>query len=80
MQTNTQRFSFYVQAIFWMSLCLRVFFLFNHDLQAEEAYYWNYSVHLDFGYIDHPPLVAVLIKLSTTLFGLNEFAVRFPAL
>ena len=80
MQTKPQRFSFYVQAIFWVSLCLRVFFIFNHDLQAEEAYYWNYSVHLDFGYIDHPPLVAVLIKLSTTVFGLNEFAVRFPAL
>lgn len=80
MYLNSQRFSFSVQAVFWLSLCLRIFFISNHDLQAEEAYYWNYSVHLDFGYLDHPPLIAILIKLSTTLFGLNEFAVRCPAL
>ena len=76
----TNRFSFYVQAIFWVSLCLRIFFLGNHDLLTEEAYYWNYSTHLDFGYLDHPPLVAVLIKGFTLLLGQNEFAVRCPAL
>ena len=80
MQAVRQRFSFQTQAIFWISLCLRIFFLNHRNLQAEEAYYWNYSEHLDFGYLDHPPLVAVLIKLSTSLFGLSEFSVRFPAL
>ncbi len=62
------------------SLILRVFFLGHHDLLVEEAYYWNYAIHLDFGYLDHPPLIALLIRLSTTLLGVNEFAVRFPAL
>lgn len=80
MRPNTQRFSFAVQSVFWLSLCLRIFFLSNHNLQAEEAYYWNYSIHLDFGYLDHPPLTAVLIKLFTTLFGLNEFSVRCSAM
>lgn len=76
----TQRSSFPVLSIFWISLVLRLFFLGHHDLLAEEAYYWNYSTHLDFGYLDHPPLIAALIKISTTLLGLNEFAVRFPTL
>lgn len=66
-------------SIIVISCLLRVFFLGNRDLLVEEAYYWNYAIHLDFGYIDHPPLVAILIKLSTAIFGLNEFGVRFPA-
>ncbi len=49
------------------------------DLLPEEAYYWNYARHLDIGYLDHPPMVAWLIWLSTSLFGQAEFFVRLPA-
>ena len=81
MLTIAQRTAFSpVLVIIWLSLTIRLFFLGNHDLLTEEAYYWNYATHMDFGYLDHPPLVAVLIKLSTAIFGLNEFAVRGPAL
>jgi dolichol-phosphate mannosyltransferase len=50
------------------------------ELLPEETYYWNYSRHLDFGYLDHPPMVAWLIRLGTLLFGNTEFGVRFGAL
>jgi dolichol-phosphate mannosyltransferase len=50
------------------------------ELLPEEAYYWNYSRHLDLGYLDHPPLVAWLIRLGTLLFGNTEFGVRCGAL
>jgi dolichol-phosphate mannosyltransferase len=50
------------------------------DLLAEEAYYWNYALHLDIGYLDHPPMVAVLIKLMTTMLGTNEFGVRIASI
>lgn len=80
MVSQIPRFSLPIWIVCGLSLCLRLFFLGNHDLLTEEAYYWNYSVHLDFGYLDHPPMVAVLIKLFTTLFGVNEFSVRCPAL
>lgn len=59
---------------------LRVVYLGSVELLPEEAYYWNYSRHFDFGYLDHPPLTAWLIRLSTAIFGQNEFGVRFPAL
>ncbi len=49
------------------------------NLLPEEAYYWNYAQHLDIGYLDHPPMVAWLIRLSTALFGQAEFFVRLPA-
>ena len=60
-------------------LSLRLAFLGFADLLPEEAYYWNYSQHLDIGYLDHPPMVAWLIWLGTTLFGDSEFGVRIGA-
>ena len=37
-------------------------------LDGDEAYYWTYSRHLQWGYFDHPPMVALSIKLGE-LFG-----------
>jgi dolichol-phosphate mannosyltransferase len=61
-------------------LLLRVGFFALPDLYPEEAYYWNYAVHLDIGYLDHPPMVAWLIHLGTRLFGDGEFGVRIALL
>lgn len=73
----------------WLSLgmrlmiyvfALRLLYLGLTELLPEEAYYWNYSKHLDIGYLDHPPMVAWLIRLGTGLFGDCEFGVRIGAL
>ncbi|QHS61934.1 ArnT family glycosyltransferase [Chitinophaga agri] len=45
------------------------------ELMDDEAYYWVYSRHLDWGYFDHPPMVALLIKMGYALFH-NELGVR----
>lgn len=62
------------------SMALRLVYAGSVELLPEEAYYWNYSRHLDFGYLDHPPMVAWLIKLGTAVFGQTEFGVRAGAL
>lgn len=59
---------------------LRLAYAGQTELIAEEAYYWNYAQHLDWGYFDHPPMVGWLIAASTWLLGDNPFAVRLPAL
>jgi dolichol-phosphate mannosyltransferase len=59
---------------------LRLIYAGSVELLPEETYYWNYSRHLDFGYLDHPPMVAWLIRLGTDLFGQTEFGVRAGAL
>lgn len=46
------------------------------ELQDDEAYYWVFAQYLDWGYFDHPPMIAVLIKWGTALFG-GELGVRF---
>ncbi len=63
-----------------LSLLVRFLYIGANDLLVEEAYYWNYAQHLDFSYLDHPPMVAWLIKTSTAMFGNNEFGVRIPSL
>ena len=60
-------------------LILKLIFMASVNLIPEEAYYWNYAQHLDWGYLDHPPMVAWLIRLSTNLLGKSEFSVRLPA-
>ena len=62
------------------SLILRLLYLGLPALLEEEAYYWNYAQHLAMGYLDHPPMVAVLIRTGTLLFGTAEFGVRIMAM
>jgi dolichol-phosphate mannosyltransferase len=58
------------------TVLIRLLYLGASELIQEEAYYWNYAQHMDIGYLDHPPMVAVLIWLGTSLFGDSEFGVR----
>jgi len=46
------------------------------ELSPEEAYYWNYAMHPSLSYFDHPPMVAWVIRLGTSLFGNTEIGVR----
>jgi 4-amino-4-deoxy-L-arabinose transferase-like glycosyltransferase len=47
------------------------------ELAPDEAYYWDWSRHLALGYYDQGPLIAYVIRLTTAIFGTNEFGVRF---
>src|SRR4030081_1256662 len=42
----------------------------------DEAYYWMWSKHLAGGYYDHPPMVAIVIRLGTMIAGDTELGVR----
>jgi 4-amino-4-deoxy-L-arabinose transferase-like glycosyltransferase len=49
-------------------------------LTFDEAYYWMWSKHLAGGYYDHPPMVAVVIRLGTVLAGDTELGVRLVSI
>ena len=67
---------------FLFPLTVLFFFILNvlqgnfTELLPDEAYYWVYSQYMDWGFFDHPPLVAVWIKISDFLFT-DEIGVRF---
>jgi len=68
------------RAFLWaLGVWLAIHFAFSilYQLAPDEAYYWVWSRHLAFGYLDHPPMVAYLIRLGTLL-GSSEFCVRWP--
>ena len=47
------------------------------ELENDEAYQWIWSKHLALSYYSKPPMIAYTQFLGTTLWGDNEFGVRF---
>lgn len=62
-------------------ILLGVWFLINllqaifTDLHSDESYYWVYSQNLAWGFFDHPPMVALLIKAGYSILQI-ELGVR----
>lgn len=47
----------------------------------DELYYMACGENLDFGYVDHPPLIALVTRFSRLILGDSLFAIRFlPAI
>lgn len=63
---------FLLLSILWIA---NIFQSAYTELHYDEAYYWMFAQNLDWGYFDHPPMVALLIKLGAFLPG--ETGVRF---
>lgn len=51
----------------------------RYDFFRDELYYIACSRHLAFGYVDQPPLIAVVVWLTRHLLGHSLFALRVPA-
>ena len=49
-------------------------------LVPDEAYYWEWSRHLDLSFYDQGPGVALYIRLFTSIFGDTNFALKFAAI
>jgi hypothetical protein len=52
---------------------IQAFFM---EILSDEAYYGLYGKYLDWGYYDHPPMVALLIRISSLIFKGN-LGIRF---
>ena len=77
------RVSKHTRNAFWLVAlltALRFATAANLPLSFDEAYFWLWSKHLAVSYYDHPPMIALAIRLGTVLFGDNEFGVRFVPL
>ena len=55
---------------------VRFFYASVLALSADEAYYWQWSRHLAWGYFDHPPMIAYVIAAGTRIAGINPLGVR----
>ncbi len=55
---------------------LRLVVAWAAPMAPDEAYYWVWSHALAPGYLDHPPMVALCIKLGTLIVGEGNLGVR----
>lgn len=58
---------------------INTFSAFFSELYSDEAYYYTYTLFPAWGYFDHPPMVAWVIKLGFSIFQ-NELGVRLVAI
>src|SRR5438132_14381325 len=68
---------------FFSAVALLVHLLTNgrYGYFRDELYYLACGRHLDFGYVDQPPLSILLLRLSQMFLGDSLFAIRFlPAI
>jgi len=62
-----------------LKLALQPAFIPGYGLHGDELYYIACSEHLDWGYVDHPPLCALLLRGSRLLLGDSVLGIRFLA-
>jgi hypothetical protein len=74
-RTNSDRTSAFVWIAILAVVAVRGLVAFTLPLTGDEAYYWEWSRHLAWGYVDHPPLVAWTIALFAP-FGRTPGLVR----
>lgn len=70
-------------AAFWFVAAVTAFriamlALARTDLWVDEAQYWFWGQHPDFGYFSKPPLIGWVIRAFTEVLGDSAFAIRLP--
>ncbi len=59
---------------------LQVIYAATADLRTDEAYYWTFSKENVLSYLDHPPMIAWIVRFGTAMFGDTNFGARFGGL
>ncbi len=80
-QTDTARVDLKIPAIF--ALAKVIFHLAStgkYGIFRDEFYYLDCANHLDWGYVDHPPLSIFILWVFRGLLGDSMLAIRFPTM
>jgi len=72
LKSSKSLFIFFILLIFVLNILQSAY----TELIDDEAYYWLWSQKLAWGYFDHPPMVALWIKISSLFFS-GELGIRF---
>jgi len=66
-----------VAGIAAIKLLVHLYAEHNYGYFVDELYYIACSRHLDWGYVDQPPMIALITKIAIALFGVSLQAIRF---
>lgn len=74
----------YQQRLLWLIGLVSIIKLVvagSMELGNDEVYYWTYALQPDWNHFDHPPMVGLLIRLSTfNLLLVNDITMRLGAI
>jgi len=73
----SSRYARWAAAILLLGTIFRLWYSTHLELVGDEAYYWLWSRHPDFCYLDKGPVIAWFISAGTALFGQTVFGIRF---
>ena len=76
---TSSRYARWAAAILVLGTIFRLWYSTHLELVGDEAYYWLWSRHPDFCYLDKGPVIAWVISAGTALFGQTVFGIRFFA-
>lgn len=78
--TSTRRIDL-AAGLFLLFLTLfHLWYAGRHELLQDEAYYWQWARHPDWGFYDNTPLAALVIRGFISVFGSTELGVRTGAI
>ena len=75
----SSRYARWAAVILLLGTIFRLWYCTHLELVGDEAYYWLWSRHPDFCYLDKGPVIAWFISAGTALFGQTVFGIRFFA-
>ncbi|MFB9845008.1 ArnT family glycosyltransferase [Mucilaginibacter ginsenosidivorans] len=73
---NPQKLNFFILLFVVIKIALNMLAMSHFGFQRDELLHLALGDHLDWGFKEVPPVIALLAKLSTTLFGGSVFATR----
>jgi hypothetical protein len=76
MQTVDERGNIVLGGIAAISVAVQLFCINQYGYFRDELYYLACGEHLDWGYVDQPPLIAVIAWIARHLFGDSLLAIR----
>jgi 4-amino-4-deoxy-L-arabinose transferase-like glycosyltransferase len=75
----SSRYTRWAAVILVLGTIFRLWYSTHLELVGDEAYYWLWSRHPDYCYLDKGPVIAWFIWAGTGLFGQTVFGIRFFA-
>ena len=75
----SSRYTRWAAAILVLGTIFRLWYSTHLELVGDEAYYWLWSRHPDWCYLDKGPVIAWFISAGTAIFGQTVFGIRLFA-
>ena len=76
-QTHLPNYSGFILIFVAVKIILNLFAISHFGFQRDELLHLALGDHLDWGFKEVPPFIALLAKISTSIFGDSIFATRF---